>query len=324
MRPPIRQIFLRHRQEPLRIPVRTGGQEEKRYQGKKGRLYHGFNSSVKVPQRQDVDTGRMVPPKNKPEEKVQREKAQRPLIPIPLEKPLSPALKEALKTTEKNLEDFDQNGYRLSSKFLHHYLKGDGKPLKISPEDIDGASLYKQAIKINQKRFEDSITKGIVDFKHHDGKFVQKTEGTPSAFKDRILKLKDGETINLDNPKVKNAGDSWDRDISRMKSVIYDPDYGRALGAVKLRSLGNLQAARKGNTIEITGEVYHTIKDTYDFNDDTFYDKTEFEPYRLLAKEGRAKPFEVYGHKPQKVTGTLEIKDGRIANPRFRWEDIRE
>lgn len=49
-----------------------------------------------------------------------------------------------------------------------------------------------------------------------------------------------------------------------------------------------------------------------------------FKAYRLLAEEGRAKPFQVYGHKPQKITGTLEIKNGCIVNPEFKWEDIRE
>lgn len=102
-----------------------------------------------------------------------------------------------------------------------------------------------------------------------------------------------------------------------------DPDYARALGAAKLRSLGELQATRKGNKVEITGEVYHTVRDTYDFNDDTFVDQTLFKNERTLAENGYAKPFEVYGHKPQKVTGTLEIKNGNITNPKFRWDDIR-
>lgn len=105
-------------------------------------------------------------------------------------------------------------------------------------------------------------------------------------------------------------------------SLITDPDHARAIGAVKLQSLGNLQATRKGEKVEITGKIYHTIKDTYDFNKDTFLDKTILKPYRILAEKGYAKVFQVYGAVPQAVRGTVEIKNGQIINPQFKWLDI--
>lgn len=237
-------------------------------------------------------------------------------------KPTPPKIKEALSNAQDTLKKYEQRGYKLSPKFLQHYLDGSGEAVKITPEDIENSSLFSKGIETNQKRFEDSITRGLVDRTLREGKFVQKIEGTPSPFKDQILKLKDGQTIALENPRVKNAGDAWDVDIKRWKSALNDPDHARALGAVKLRSLGDLQATRKGDKVEITGEVYHTVMDTYDFNDDTSFDRKKFKDYRLLAEKGYAKPFQVYGHKPQKVTGTLEIKNGQIANPKFKWNDL--
>jgi len=247
----------------------------------------------------------------------------KPSIPVPQQKPITPAVKKALEETRRNLKSFDENQYRLSSKFLRHYLGGSGQALKISSKEIEDSDLYKRAIKTNQRRFEDSITKGVVDAKFKDGKFVQKIEGIPSDFKDRILKLKNGQTIILDNSKALSADDVWDKYIKRSESYVYDPDYALALGAVKLKSLGNLRATRKGNKVEITGEVYHTLKDRYDFNDDTLVDKALFKNHRLLAKEGYAKPFEVYGSTSRSVSGSLEIKNGRITNPEFKWKDIK-
>lgn len=109
--------------------------------------------------------------------------------------------------------------------------------------------------------------------------------------------LRKKETIKLQNPKIKNAGDYWDVDISREYFVLTDPDYGRALGAVKLRSVRNLRATRIGSEVRITGDINHNINDTYDFNDDTLFDKKAFKNYRLLAKKGYAKPFKVSGRK---------------------------
>ncbi|MCB9988397.1 MAG: peptidoglycan-binding protein [Rhodospirillales bacterium] len=260
-------------------------------------------------------TGRMVKTESK-------KSAINPLK--PQNPSLNPKAQKALDDAQKKLEAYKKQ-YQLTPKLLEHYLGKSGEPVTLSEKDIDSARLYKKAIQTNQKRFEDSMVKGVVDrtYEWH-GNVASGNKGVTSTFKDQILNLKDGETIMLDNPKIKNAGDSWDRDIGRWNSTLNDPEQGFALGAVKIRSLGNLKAKRTGNKIEITGDVDHRINDTYDFNDDTLFDRNVFEGYRLLAKEGLARPFEVHGSKKQKVTGTLEIKNGRITNPQFKWEDKKE
>lgn len=88
--------------------------------------------------------------------------------------------------------------------------------------------------------------------------------------------------------------------------------------------MGDFKATRTGNKITITGDVDHRINDIYDFNDDTFVDRLLFGNHRLLAQEGYATPFSVSGSKKQTLTGMMEIKNGRLINPEFRWQDTRD
>ncbi len=175
--------------------------------------------------------------------------------------------------------------------------------------------MFASAMQTNRRRFEDSVTKGYVD-----GEATNLSK--QSMFMNDILNLKNGETIHLSNPDVREADEKWDRDIGRISSVILDPDYGRALGSVKMKSLGGVTATRKGNIVEIEGDVYHTFIDKYDFNDDTYMDKFLFKDYRRLAEQDRAKPFNVYGSKAQKLKGRMTIENGRVTDPHFEWQDM--
>ena len=232
----------------------------------------------------------------------------------PAQKNPNPELESALDAAKRSVKSFDESGYKLSSKFLRHYMEGSGKPVRIESGDLENSHAYREGMEYNNRRFEDSITKGYVD---GDARNPDKK----SRFKDQILQLRDGETIDLDNPDVQGAGDAWDRDISRNYSILRNPDAGFAMGAVKLKSLGNLQATRNGNRVDIEGSVYHTLVDKYDFNNDTYIDKKLLKKYRTLNEQGDAKPFTVYGSKSQRVRGALEIRDGKIRDSKFQWEN---
>jgi len=41
-----------------------------------------------------------------------------------------------------------------------------------------------------------------------------------------------------------------------------------------------------------------------------------------LENAGRAKSFDIKSKWKQRTTGTLQIKDGKLVNPRLKWEDI--
>lgn len=223
-------------------------------------------------------------------------------------------LRNAEKEIQKSLEIFKKGNLKTSARFLRHYIEGSGRAVKITPEEIDSSVALREGIEVNNQRFVDSLSKGYVD---GDQKKI-------SSFRDQILRLREGQSITLDNPSVKDAGDAWDRDIKRTQSWRSDADRRYSLGAVKLRSLGNLRATRRGNAVHIDGEIYHTIKDKYDFNSDTIYDRNFFKNERFLAEQGKARPFSVYGHKAQKITGRLDIQHGTIRSRTFKWTDLDE
>jgi len=265
-------------------------------------------SGENIPSEYDA-TGRMIRPKTQEKKSVQ--------------------LKAAEKEARTSLEFFKRNDRKLSAKFLNHYLNGSGKPLKMTAEEINNSPRLSDAVAQNNRRFEDSITKGLVDPKLRDGKFFHRVEGTPSPFKNMIENMKDGETIDLVNRNADSsaqpARDFWDNDLTPnpLLSVIpgldKDPDQTLSTGSVKVRSLGNLQATRKGNKVKITGDVFHTLIDRYDFDLETPIEQLNFKNEKLLATEGKAKPFFVTGVKPQQVQGVLTLEKGRIKDWKFKW-----
>ncbi|AGH98425.1 peptidoglycan-binding domain-containing protein [Micavibrio aeruginosavorus] len=210
---------------------------------------------------------------------------------------------------QNDLNYLQKNEHNFSAKLLKHYIGKSGQDYKMPIEEIEKSPVYQDAMKINETRFEQSITQGFVD----------KEGGPKSPLKDQILNMKDGETVKLINPQKDGQSEYWDRDIKRSEGITKDQDRFFSIGATKMRSTGDLQATRHGDKIEISGTVRHTIKDRYDFNDDTVFDKLAFKHHRLLATAGKAEPFNIEGTKEQPVTGVLEIKNGKITNAKFQW-----
>jgi hypothetical protein len=150
------------------------------------------------------------------------------------------------------------------------------------------------------------MTKGKVDNRAHD-------------FKNKILNLKNGESVVLNNKQSPGGGDYWDRDIKRTDSLKKgDVDFFAALGNVKLRSTGSFKATREGNKVYIEGVVDNSLRDKYNFNEGDIL----FKPWANEEKQGRAKSYGIKGSKLQKVKGTLEINNGTIHNSKFEWEDM--
>ncbi len=275
----------------------------------KKRIHQAFEKIKKQKPIQPVESDLEKLPKHEVLEKAEEELKSQSLI-------------DAEKKAQKDLTFFKENKFKLSTRFFEHYLEGSAKPLKISSEEIDKSPRFSQAIETNKKRFEDSLVKGHVGGNKHE-------------FKDQILRLKDGETIHLvkkpkDGTKLP-AGDVWDRDLSPkpfptwLYSSLLDKDGDQtySTGAVKIRSLGELRATRKGNSIEITGDVFHTLQDRYDFNDDTVFDDITLKNYRNLAEKGKARVFQITGVKPQKVKAIINIKNEKIKDWNFEWRDTK-
>lgn len=193
----------------------------------------------------------------------------------------------------------------LTRKFRTHYAEGSGKAIDIDRKYMDTSAVYKNAIEVNRSRFENSITKGDVD-------------GKPHEFRDKILKLKDGETILLSKRGAPEGTDYWDRDIGRFEGVAHgDFDQAFSVGRAKLRSTGSLKAIRKGDKVLVEGFIDHRLKDTYDFNEKDY-------AYTGLRNMKKSKSFEVQGSKLEKLNGEVSIEHGTIKDQKFRWNPILE
>ncbi len=68
-----------------------------------------------------------------------------------------PATGTALDSAYKKLQEFERDGLILSAKLLRHYLGKSGTPVKLTVEEIDSTPVFKDAMEINRKRFEESI-----------------------------------------------------------------------------------------------------------------------------------------------------------------------
>jgi hypothetical protein len=198
---------------------------------------------------------------------------------------LTEDVKQALKVAYKHLNDFKEDKYTLSVKFLEHYLGNTGSKV-ILPEDIfDRNPVVQSAIKKNQERFQGQLESIAYKF-------------SPSTtFKDY-----------------------WDVDINKENFLeSLDEDFARAIGSVKIRSEGSFNIQKKGNLITVHGRVVIQFRDVYDFNDDSIIDYVLFKNERLLTQKGYAKPFEIEWKKEQTVEGEIVFKNGILESKKFIW-----
>ncbi len=138
-----------------------------------------------------------------------------------------------------------------------------------------------------------------------------------------ITKLQDGETVTI-KPRPSEDQDWTEGDPVWATSV--NPEFWKELkyfaGNSHIESRGNFRATRVGETIHIEGVVTHTWKDRYDFNKTTFLPtggpviRSQMEE---LEKAGLAKPYEMRSRWHDRVSGTIEIRDGALQEPKMTW-----
>lgn len=183
------------------------------------------------------------------------------------------------------------------------------RPYVIPADTLKNVPEYQEAKGKNNWRFIEAMRDGLVDKK------------VPSAMRDQILSLKDGEQIDLKNPKT-SQDDYWDAIIKRNNwKVLRGDDYQNAVGAANLKSTGVLTAKREGDRIKVQGRVMHDLKDTYDFNDDTLLDRLVLNPYRKAAEKGIAKSFPVESRTTQKLEAEFDLKNGRLIHRSIQFHD---
>ncbi len=215
---------------------------------------------------------------------------------------------------KKELDSFEKDAMPQSKKAFEHYAYGDGGRITMSSKEMEASKRLQDAMAKNRKMFEQSITQQIVD--NRDNPLYH-----------QIVNLKDGEKVDLSrNKQYLPADEVWDRDIKankflvKFRSIDPDPDQTNSTGSVKLRSLGNMTAERKGDTVIIKGNIDHTLIDRYDFNQDGISDRLAFRKHAELASNGEAKTFFQTGVKSEKISALVRINNGKIMSSIIDWE----
>ena len=181
---------------------------------------------------------------------------------------------------------------------MERFLSGRGGIKEYTREESRQFAPIRDAEEKNQSRFENRTFLG----------------NTKNAGAKRLAGLRDGDTMTF--------GDDWDRDYDKFDTYVRgaaNPDYALGFGQLKVTSTGGFTATRRGNKIHITGTVTHKFKDRYDFHAGASSGYTT-EAY-MLQQSGRAKPFLQRGAWAREVSGTVDIGNGSLSNPRFTWTD---
>jgi hypothetical protein len=214
-------------------------------------------------------------------------------------------LNKVRKTYEGYVKFGKQHKLNDAAENLSDYLEGSKIEKRLTRKEARNKLFIRNGEHTNKKRFEES--------------FVDKT-----SLGDTLSKLKNGESVNIQ--------DHWDYkvgnfpvkemiknlDISRSHILRGDIDEALATGTSAIKSDGNFNAKRQGNQIIISGVVDHKWEDKYDFD-----------PMQsggagavTLEKSEQARKFDIKSNWQQNVTGVIQIKNGKLANPRIEWKDI--
>lgn len=126
--------------------------------------------------------------------------------------------------------------------------------------------------------------------------------------------MKDGQSDSI--------ADHWDSETGHFgnarKLIGGDGDFVAAFGRTNVTSTVDVKVTRVGNQIRIEGTVTHVWDDAYDFE--------RMQPFAdgalALQKHRGAKPFKFGASWQQRVTGTVDIRNGRLTNPKIQWQDI--
>lgn len=203
-------------------------------------------------------------------------------------KQLKAKLDRIEKTYQDMIKDARKKGYNVAADNLERFLKGTGSVKKISSKWLRGFSSVTDAERVNQKRFEKSLTK-------------------------KAYKLKDGESDSF--------SDYWDRKLTA--STFVELFY--ASGTSTIRSTGTFKLTRKGKVITIEGSVAHHWWDKYDWHAGLAayvpgYGSISDSDALLLQKHRGAAPFDMESDWKQSVTGKVEIVDWWFDEVSYEWQ----
>jgi hypothetical protein len=151
-------------------------------------------------------------------------------------------------------------GLDTAAKNLRRYRSGLGGTQVYSDQEIEEHPLITEAEDTNRTRITSRTLTAQTDDK---------------SFNDRLLSLKDGEEMRID--------DHWQAQgkLSSLMDKIRNPDTFAAFGPFDVRSTNDLLARRRGNRLYVTGTVRHG------FDEESERDKKERGSWRFHPKGGK-------------------------------------
>ncbi len=209
-------------------------------------------------------------------------------------------------------------GFVFPAEMLEHFLSRKGGVKHLPAARMRSFEAVQSAEKFNIKQFNDDWLK------------------PKSLVHQTILNLKDGETVVIKKrprrDKDWSPGDPvWD-EVIETRTPWYAPRsltksnlelfYGS--GNSILHSEGIFRVTRNGNTVTVQGKVEHEWRDRYNWEKDLFVHipfvgRIDDEEGQSLEDHGRGTSFDMRSSWKQEVTGTIELRNGKPANPRIRW-----
>jgi hypothetical protein len=189
-------------------------------------------------------------------------------------------------------------GLDFAADHLERYLSGKGGVDIVSSEQAHRLDFVRDVERENRKRFENvtflgkTLRNEDVNFKLHH----MNPNGLPVIIEDK-----------------------WDRASDSILEHPFNPDAGLTFGRAQVTSYFIGEARREGDKIYITGNVTHTLTDTYDFQ----RGKIEAEAPLVMRQDGDAQDYDIKGSWSQPVSGTVLVErvgdEDVLSDPKFQW-----
>ena len=212
--------------------------------------------------------------------------------------------KHDLDRTEKRMRGyvtlFRKRGWHPAADHLERFLDGSGKELNLTREEMREFEMFRNAEAGNRDRFE-------------TGAFLAKAKKNESN-NEKLRNLKDGGKVTITDHYIHFIGLVRGLPIA----LSSGPNSYLSFGDTHIKSSATINARREGNIIHYHGVITHTLNDPFDFKKG----QPGAGDALKLQKHRGAKPFDMKAKWQQKFSGTVEISNGVLSNPKFKWWDI--
>jgi hypothetical protein len=240
----------------------------------------------------------------------------------PSEKPVVKSGGPEIDQREAKFREFARKarlvGFVFPAEMLEYFLSRKGGVKHVPVARMRSFEAMQTAEKLNIKRFDDDWLE------------------PKSLVYQKIMNLKDGETVVIKKRPRKDKdwspGDPvWDEVLEpltegyvRNRAAKSNLELFYGSGNSTLHSEGVFRVTRHGNTVAIQGKVVHEWKDKYNWEKGLSVHiptvgNISDEEGQSLEDHGRGKSFDMRSSWKQEVTGTIELRNGKPANPRIRW-----